>query len=115
MGSGFLPKALLAALATIGVTKLIEGRLSKEEKATLRLPRPLVLLVLAIVSFGFLIDRVGLVLAIVAMAVLVDLAGNHAPRGGKRLLLTIVALVFFSVAVFSYVLGIPMELLPRWN
>lgn len=115
IGSGFLPKLTLALLGLIGVAKLAASFFVEADEVALRLPRPLVLLVLAIASFGFLVDRAGLILAVVAMAVFVDLAGNHSPKGGKPLLYIVVGLITFSVAVFGRLLGIPLELLPSWN
>jgi len=115
IGSGFVPKVVLVLLGCIGAIKLLTSCFGDAGKVQLRLPRGLVLLVLAIVSFGLLVERAGLVLAIIVMAVFVDLAGNHSPKGGRPLIFIIVGLLAFSVVVFSHLLGIPLELLPKWN
>jgi len=118
IGSGFLPKLALALLGLIGAFKLAAsgiGKIGGADRAALRFPRALGLLVLAIVSFGFLVERAGLVAAVAVMAVFVDLAGNHSPKGGRPLACIIAGLLVFSVVVFSRLLGIPLELLPKWN
>lgn len=114
IGSGFVPTLVFAGLLVIGLIKLLMSFLRDSDPTELRLPRPLLLVAAAFVVFGFLIERAGLIIAISVMLTIVEFAGNHV-KSVRGVLLLIVGLTLFSVIVFRYVLGIPLEILPQWN
>jgi len=114
IGSGFVPTLVFAGLLIIGAIKLAMSFARDSEPTELSLPRPLLLVAAAFIVFGLLIERGGLVIAISAMLVMVEFAGRHA-KSVRSVLLLIVGLTVFSVVVFRYVLGIPLEIFPQWN
>lgn len=114
IGSGFLPRITFSGVAIVGCVKLLLSFLRDSEPTGLALPRPLLLITLAFLVFGALIERLGLVVAMAAMLLAVEFAGNHR-KSFKIFLLLLIGLTVFAVVVFSYVLGIPLEVWPRWK
>ncbi|QRF63335.1 tripartite tricarboxylate transporter TctB family protein [Variovorax paradoxus] len=114
IGPGFLPKICGWGLFAIGVYKLLLSFLHEDDSIGTLLPRPMLLVAGAFVVFGALIERAGLVIAIAAMLVAVEFAGSHA-KSVRALLILVVALTAFSLVVFRYVLGIPLEIFTSWN
>ena len=108
MGPGYFPMALGALLVVLGGYILAKGLRGGEEIEAGWSPRALIVLPLALVLFGVLMDRAGFV---PALAVLIL---GSAAAGGEFKLVEIVALAIvltgLSVAVFVWGLGLPYPL-----
>lgn len=109
MGPGYFPTVLGGILLLFGVYVLLRGVRSGDKVKGEWGYRPLALISLSIVLFGFLLDRVGMVPAIVAMLFAAAAAGREFRF--KEVLLLAVVMTAFSVAVFSYGLKLPYPLL----
>ena len=108
MGPGYFPTVLSALILLIGVIVaarcvVIEGPPIEEVRL-----RPLIVLVAAMLVFGYLIQYVGLGITAVLLAVM---AAYAQPK--VRLVETLifaVALSAFVVVIFVYALGQPMQI-----
>ena len=109
MGPGYFPMVLGGILFLFGVYVLLRGVRSGDKVKGEWGYRPLALIALSIVLFGFLLDRVGMVPAIVATLFAAAAAGREFRF--KEVLLLAVVMTAFSVAVFSYGLKLPYPLL----
>ena len=109
MGPGYFPTVLGGILLLFGVYVLLRGVRSGDEVKGEWGYRPLALIALSILLFGFLLDRVGMVPAIVATLFAAAAAGREFRF--KEVLLLAVVMTVFSVAVFSYGLKLPYPLL----
>jgi hypothetical protein len=109
MGPGYFPVMLSAIILLIGVIVGIRA-LKVDGPAIERIPvRSIAIIVVCIVGFGYLIERLGVA---VTAAALVLLAGYARP--GSRLSETIplaLAMSLFVIGVFVYALGQPLPLL----
>lgn len=66
MGPGFLPLTISAMLIGIGVLQLVRGVRSSGEAIQFNVKQPAIVL-LAIVAFGFLLEKIGAILAILLL------------------------------------------------
>lgn len=114
---------LVAALALGGATYLADSWFKGAPMAELGLtalalalffgafgPRPMFLVLLAVVIFGYALKPLGLVLATVLLIVL-SAVGGHDFRNKEIVILTVV-LVLFGALVFVKGLGLPFNLWP---
>jgi hypothetical protein len=108
MGPGYFPAVLGGILCLIGVYVMIRGIFSGEKVKGEWGWRPLALIALSIVLFGFLMERVGLVPALVAVIFVSAIAG-HEFRFKETLFLTLL-MGAFAVGVFFYGLKLPYPL-----
>lgn len=113
IGAGFLPRLTFSGIVLLGIVKLLMSVGRDDERIRVMLPRSLVLITLAFIAFGLSIERLGLVIAVALMLVAVEFAGNH-KTSIRSFGLLLVGLILFSVVVFRYVLGIPLEVWPKW-
>lgn len=113
IGAGFLPRLTFSGIVLLGTVKLLMSIRRDDERIRVMLPRSLVLITLAFIAFGLSIERLGLVIAVALMLVAVEFAGNH-KTSIRSFGLLLVSLILFSVLVFRYVLGIPLEIWPKW-
>lgn len=109
MGPGYFPRVLASILIVFGLIVLIRGALSSVKVKGQWGWKPLAFIVLSLVVFGFLMDRLGLIPALVSMFFLAAL-GGHEFRSMEVGVLTIV-MTAFAVAVFVYGLGMPYPLI----
>jgi putative tricarboxylic transport membrane protein len=110
MGPGYFPTALGVILCLFGVYLMMRGIRTGGKMERGWAWRPLAFITLAIVLFGFLLDRVGMIPALVAMFFAAAAAGREF-RFREVLLLTVVMGVF-AAAIFLYGLKLPYQLLP---
>ena len=110
MGPGYFPTVIGGLLFLFGAHALSRGLRSAEKVRGEWGWRPLALITLSIVAFGFLLERLGLVPAAIAMFFVAAAAGREF-RFGEVLLLSVV-MTAFSVAVFIWGLKLPYPLLP---
>jgi hypothetical protein len=110
MGPAMFPTLVGALLAALGAVMAVRA-LALDGAAVPRFhARPIGVSLLAIVLFAVALQRLGLIPAI---AVLV-LVGAHAARDTRPLenLALAAAMIAFSVAVFVWLLGLPLPLWP---
>jgi hypothetical protein len=109
MGAGYFPALLGLVLLALGILATAKGLLSKEPDP---LPEhkvsPLILMVAAVVSFGLLIERAGLVVA--TFVCLFFACFRRLRTNPVEVLLLFVGLTFFNVVVFVDFIGMQMPL-----
>src|SRR5215475_11822794 len=108
MGPGYFPTVLGGILCLFGAYLSFRGIRAGGKIAIDWNLRPVALLAAAIVVFGVVMSRLGLVPALVAMTFVAALAG-HEFRVKEGALLA-VALSAFAVVIFVYVLKLPYPL-----
>ena len=108
MGPGYFPTMLGVILTLFGICIFARGLFSGEPVQGEWGWKPLILITLSILLFGFLMERFGLVPAIVAVFFVSALAG-HEFRFLETLLLTL-GMGAFAVGVFFYGLKLPYPL-----
>ncbi len=110
MGPGYFPSLVGGLLATLGLIIAIRAVLSPRKIYALGSLRPLLLVIIAIISFGILVQSLGLVVAVIAMIILSCFAGRELNlREGAVLCLV---LVMIAVVLFAWGLGIPFKVWP---
>jgi hypothetical protein len=109
MGPGFFPMLLSYLIIAIGLVLAARGIVIDGPPIERIHIRPLLAILLAILAFGALIDRIGLALT----AALLTIGAAYAQRkvNLKETLLLAVGLALFAVGVFVYALSQP---LPAW-
>ena len=110
MGPGYFPRVLAGILMAFGVFVLIRGILNFEKVKGRWGWKPLAFIIVALVAFGWIMDRLGLIPALVVMFV-VSALGGHEFRWKEVAILTVV-MSAFAVGVFVYGLGLPYPLWP---
>jgi hypothetical protein len=105
MGPGYFPTVLGGILGLFGAYLSVRGIRSAGNCAIGWNWRPVALLTLAIVLFGFIMVRLGLIPALLAMIFVSALAGREFRF--KEVALLAVSLSVLAVAVFLYVLKLP--------
>ena len=108
MGPGYFPTVLAGILCLFGAGILARGIRSGEQIKGQWAWKPLALIALSIVLFGFVMERFGLVPALVAVF-FVSAPAGHEFRFKEALLLTLV-MGAFTVGVFFYGLKLPYPL-----
>ncbi len=108
MGPGFFPRVLGVVLVGFGLVTIVRGWRSGERVEGAWSWWPLLLLVVALVAFGWLMERAGLIPALVVLVVTSALAGKEF-RWGETLVLTVV-LCLLALAIFVWGLGLPYSL-----
>lgn len=108
MGPAYFPTVLGWILYAFGAFLLLRGIARGGGAAVTWGWRPLAFVTLALLAFGFVIPRFGLLPALVAMFLACTAAGRGF-RVGEVLLLTAV-LSAFAVGVFVYALKLPFQL-----
>lgn len=112
MGPGYFPTILGGILAIIGVIAMVRSCMRPGEAISRFYVRNLLLVLVAVLLFGFLMRDAGLVPAILAV-VLVSAYASPKFTWGSSLLIAI-GLAVFAVVVFVKLLGLPMPILGPW-
>ena len=108
MGSGYFPTVLGGILILLGAWVMGRGLRSGEKVKGEWGWKPLALIALAIVLFGFLMARLGLIPALVAVLFASALAGREFRF--KEVSVLAVVMSVFAVLVLLYVLKMPYPL-----
>ena len=110
MGPAMFPTMVGALLAGLGVIIALRSLLVDGEPVPRFHARPIGVALAAIVLFGVVLQWLGLIAAVAALV----LVGAYAARDVRPLenLALAAAMVLFSVAVFVWLLGLP---LPLWR
>lgn len=111
MGPAYFPTLVGGMLAILGVVLIARSVFAAGEAVGYIGLRVLILVLGALVLFGYLLDYTGLVPAIVAL-VFVSSAGGHEFKWWEVSILA-VALAVMAVGIFYYGLGMPLDLGPR--
>ena len=112
MGPGYLPTVLSWGLVLIGAFLSLRAVALKGPAIERSLIRPQVFILLAIVVFGLLIERVGLAPAIVVVTVVAAIASRE--MRWRETLAVAVGLAALCVGLFIYLLGQPLTIW-TWN
>lgn len=108
MGPGYFPRVLAGVMIAFGLYVGIRGLRTGEKVDGIWGWKPLTLISIAFVVFGWLMDRVGFVPSLVVLFFIAAYAG-HEHKWIEVIILTIVMIVF-AWAVFIYGLGMPYRL-----
>ena len=114
MGPGYFPQILSWGIIALGVIlivrSLMAGYKDRVEPGKLR---PFALILLAIVVFGMLAERLGMVFSLLIMIALGGAACMDSRW--KEVVISAIVLTAFAVGVFKYGLELPIPVWPRWN
>ena len=97
----------------VGVATALRALLSQAVPVGRIALKALLLLSLAVVAFGFTVERGGLAIAVVVL-VLISSAASHTFRLPQALALAL-ALAAFSALLFGFGLGLPFPILRFWG
>jgi hypothetical protein len=109
MGPGYFPTMLSASILLIGLIVGVKA-LAVEGPAIERIPlRPIAVIIVCIVGFGYLIERLGVAITAAALV----LVASYARRGAslKESIPLALAMSIFVIGVFVYALGQPLPVL----
>ena len=112
MGPGYFPAMLGGLMAVIGGIVFLQSLVVRGEKVPAIFLRPLFLVCLSLLLFGYLLQPIGMVLAL-ALLLIVSASAGHEFELKEVLILAVVA-ILFSVLVFVKVLGLPYTLWPSF-
>jgi hypothetical protein len=110
MGPGYFPLLLGGLLAALGAILIGRSLVVSGESVARFHVVPLAMVAAAVCLFGVMIEPLGLVLSLAVLTLLSAFAGAQ-----FRLLETVAlaaALIVFSVGVFVYALGLPLNIWP---
>jgi hypothetical protein len=112
MGPGFFPVMLGVALLLLGIAvAVLSARQGGDALAAIKV-RPIIVVLGAVVAFGVLIDRLGIVLTIGVIVALCTLAGWR--TNIREQLILFLCLAVLVPGVFVVGLNLPMPLWPHW-
>ena len=109
MGPGYFPIVLSALLILFGIYCLVQGLLKPEKLPGNWSPRALLILPLATVVFGVLMEHAGFIPALIALTFISAYAGNEFKF--MEVLLMAIGLTVGSWALFIWGLGLPYPLI----
>jgi hypothetical protein len=107
MGPGFLPKVLAWLMMGVGAIILLRSLVLKGEPIQASRFRPQILIVVAILLFAQMIDRVGMVPTVFVVTIVASLAAEE--MRWRDTLLLAVGLSAVCTLLFIMVLGLPMR------
>jgi len=113
MGPGYFPTVLGTLLALFGVAAIGRSFMRPGELVSAFAWRPVLLVLGAVILFGLLLERAGLLIALPVLIVVSALASRHT-RADLVSVLALVGMVAFCALVFVKGLGVPMPLLGSW-
>jgi hypothetical protein len=109
MGPGYFPALLGIVLAGIGTALIIQGFMAKvADPIEPRSLEPLFLVLASVISFGFLVEHVGLVIAVAVSIFLVCF--RRALSNPLEVLVMIAALATFCAVVFVHLFEMTIPL-----
>jgi hypothetical protein len=112
MGPAYFPTILGALLALVGLIAVVRSMLRPGEPVGRFYVREILLILSAVLLFGFLIRGAGLVPAAVALVLLSAYASRSFHLG--RTLLLAAGLAIFAVVLFVKLLGLPIAVFGPW-
>jgi hypothetical protein len=112
MGPGYFPVMLGGLLVVLGLATLLAALAMDGPPVPQFQFRPLLLISLGCVAYGYLMKPLGLILATVAL-VFISALGGHEFKWKEVLILSVI-LVLFSVLVFVKGLTLPFPICPQF-
>ena len=112
MGPAYFPTVLGGLLALIGLIGVIRSFLHDGEAVGKFYIKEIVLILAAVLLFGFLVRGAGLVPAALVLILMSAYASPKFTWGGSILLA--IGLAVFAVLLFVKLLGLPMPILGPW-
>lgn len=112
MGPGYFPTLLGSTLFFLGLLIQVRSLFFHAEAMKPWIPRPILVVLGAVLSFAFLIESAGLVLATLAVVIVSSLAGEEFRL--RELVLLSLMLVALAVGLFAYGLGLPFKIWRGW-
>ena len=109
MGPGYFPVALGGIMFLFGVYIMVQGLISKEKVTGNWSLRALIILPVAMVVFGVVVERAGFVPALIGLTIISAAAGSQFKF--LEVLLLAIGLTVGSAALFIYGLGMPYPLI----
>lgn len=113
MGPGYFPQVLSVILLVLGFLALVRSVTARSEPISHLAWKPMLLIIGAIIAFGFLIQGAGLVVALLTL-ILMGAAASREFRFDVKALIGMVLLVSVCGLVFVKALGLPMKLVGPW-
>jgi len=110
MGPGYFPMMLSGLIAAIGLLTIAKSFTLEGPELEKPQLRPLFFIVLSMLAFGYLIERIGLALSVAVMIIIAAFA-RRAKFNIKETLALGLGMGIFAVFVFIYGLG---QSLPAW-
>ncbi|QQR38447.1 tripartite tricarboxylate transporter TctB family protein [Devosia rhizoryzae] len=113
MGPGFFPVVISALLLLTGIAILMRGRLGKSEVIAMSRWWPIAIVTVAIIVFGFLLDKLGLPVSVLLLCIGAGTASITFALNWKA----VAGAVAFSAAcglLFVTLLGLPIPLVGSW-
>lgn len=112
MGPAYFPTALGGLLVLIGAIGVIRSFLRHGEPVERFYIKEIILVLAAVLLFGFLMRKAGLVPAVLVLVLMSAYASEKFTWGASLLLA--IGLAIFAVVVFVKLLGLPMPILGPW-
>ncbi len=112
MGPGYFPAILGGLMAAIGGIVVFQSFVLRGEGVPAFSFRPLFLVILSLLLYGYLLQPMGMVLALAFLVFVSAFAGHEFDF--KEVLIFSVVAIFFSVLIFIKVLGLPYPLWPKF-
>lgn len=108
MGPGYFPRVLAGMLVAFGLWIGLRGLRIGEKVEGVWGWKPLALITVAFVAFGWLMERVGFIPSLAVLIVIAAFSGHE--FRWKEVIVLVIALVLFAWGVFIYGLGMPYRL-----
>jgi putative tricarboxylic transport membrane protein len=108
MGPGYMPTVLSWALVLIGAFLSLRAFALDGPPIERSLVRPQAFILLAIIAFGLLIERVGLAPAIIVVTIIAALASRE--MRWRETIAVAIGLALLCVGLFIYLLGQPLTI-----
>lgn len=113
MGPGYFPVVLGGILALLGAISVIRSFITPGEPVGTFAWRPVLLILGAVVLFGLLLDRAGVIVALAALMIVGAFASRFS-RVDFTTAASFAGLIALCVLVFVKGLGVPMPILGSW-
>ncbi len=108
MGPGYFPHYLGILMVLFGLGIGARGYFRGSDEIGPWAFRPIVVLSIGVLAFGFLIERVGFIPSLVALIIITSLSGREFKL--LEVLIVTAVLVAGAVAIFIYGIGLPYQL-----
>jgi hypothetical protein len=108
MGPGYFPIVLSIIMVAFGIIVIIRGLIKNDRIEGRWGIRPLALVTLGIIVFGFLMERLGMAPSLLAMFFISALGGREFQS--KEVLILSVVMIFASWLIFIYGMGVQLNL-----
>jgi len=112
MGPAYFPTVLGGMMAVLGGIVFFQSFVLRGNKLPAMSFRPVFLIILSLVLFGYLLKPIGLVLALALLVVVSAFAGHEFKL--KEVLILSSVLIIFSMLVFVKALKLPIPLWPSF-